>query len=65
MYKEVSKINEDNDKSTLNGGNEEKQARDNVKATANKVKNSAQNKAKKVLQNKKVRAFILAHLPLN
>ena len=63
-YKEVSKINEDNNESTLNGGNEEKQARDNVKATANKVKNSAQNKAKKVLQNKKVRAFILAHLPL-
>ena len=60
----MSKINEDNNESALNGGNEEKQARDNVKSTANKVKNSAQNKAKKVLQNKKVRAFILAHLPL-
>lgn len=58
------KINEENQDSTLNGDNQENQAKQNAKSIAKNATNKAKNATKKVLNNKTVRAFILAHLPI-
>ena len=58
------KINEENQDSTLNGDNQENQAKQNAKSMAKNATNKAKNATKKVLNNKTVRAFILAHLPI-
>ena len=58
------KINEENQDSTLNGDNQENQAKQNAKSMTKNATNKAKNATKKVLNNKTVRAFILAHLPI-
>ena len=58
------KINEENQDSTLNGDNQENQAKQNAKSMAKNATNKAKNATKKVLNNKTVRAFILAHLQI-
>ena len=60
----MSKINEENNDPTLSGDSHGNEARQNAKAMEDKTKNKAKNGTKKLLKNNKVRAFILAHLPI-
>lgn len=57
----MSQIDEDNN---LNEDNQDIKYKNNINATKNKAKSKVKNVNKKILNNAKVKAFIVAHLPL-